>query len=63
MSDMYTCAKCGGTYEKGWTDEESLAECFAIFGEVPIEDRVLVCDDCWEEIRPRYLTAWEDCNV
>ena len=23
MSEMYDCAHCGGTFEKGWSDEES----------------------------------------
>lgn len=51
MSDnTYTCAHCGGTFEKGWSDEECQAEADAIWGKV--DDPVLICDDCWQKTRP-----------
>jgi hypothetical protein len=45
----YKCAACGGVFEKGWSDEEALAELDATFG-VPVEDCALVCDDCYREM-------------
>lgn len=53
MSDTYTCAECGRTFVKTWTDEEALAEMAEMvenFGDVPPEERATVCDDCYEEI-------------
>jgi hypothetical protein len=46
-SNTYTCALCGGTFEKGLTDEEALAEKDALFPGVPLEDCDIVCDDCF----------------
>lgn len=46
----YTCAACRGTFEKGWTDDEALAEAHADFGAdfTPTEDEI-VCDNCYIE--------------
>lgn len=46
----YCCAHCGGTFEKGRSDEECQAEADALWG--GIDDPVLVCDDCWQIMRP-----------
>jgi rubredoxin len=51
-TETYTCALCGGVFEKGQSDEEALAESRAYFGDVPPEELAVVCDDCWEEVRP-----------
>lgn len=45
----YTCANCGRTFNKGWSDEEAEAEAVEAFGAVP-DDPVLLCDDCYEEL-------------
>ena len=52
MSDEYTCEMCGGRFGKTWTDDEVLAECEQYFGVVAPEDRVVVCDDCYQAIHP-----------
>lgn len=52
MSDTYTCEQCGGTFEKGWSDEESAAEAQSIWGDLSTEDVALICEDCWQQIRP-----------
>jgi hypothetical protein len=49
----YKCAACGGVFEKGWSDEEALAELDETFG-VPVECCDIVCDDCFHEIRKEY---------
>ncbi|MGI4876668.1 MAG: hypothetical protein ACRYG4_04210 [Janthinobacterium lividum] len=46
----YTCAKCGGTFDKGWSDEEAAAELAASFA-VPLADCDLVCDPCYTKFR------------
>lgn len=46
--DTFTCDMCGGTFNKGRTDEEADAEAAAIFGDAPPpEGRSIVCEDCW----------------
>lgn len=50
VTETFTCARCRGTFEKGWSDEASAAEADALWGEVV--DPALVCDDCWQIIRP-----------
>lgn len=48
MSNEYTCAMCGETLTKGWTDEEALAEKEANgFQEMECD---LVCDDCYHKV-------------
>ena len=43
----YKCASCEVVYEKGWTDEESMSESKAIWGEIPQEKIAVICDDCF----------------
>jgi hypothetical protein len=49
----FTCAYCGGEFDKGWSHEEALAELKENFGDIPVEECAEVCDDCWELVRPR----------
>jgi len=50
----YTCEYCGGTFQRTWTDEESLAQTKADFGiHVRPDDAAIICDDCYKAI-----TAW-----
>lgn len=46
MDETYACAGCGGTFAKGWTDGEALAEFEYTFDDYagPVE---VVCDDCY----------------
>jgi hypothetical protein len=50
MSDEYTCAICGGTFKKGWSEEEALAEKDVLFAGVPIDECAVVCDPCWKRM-------------
>jgi DNA-directed RNA polymerase subunit RPC12/RpoP len=47
----YTCAACGGTFEKGWTDEEAEAEMKQLYGDLPKDDRVIICSSCNDKLR------------
>lgn len=53
-SESFTCARCGHTFTKAWTDEEANAEAAARFRK--IDDPVHVCDPCYEAFL-RWLAA------
>lgn len=42
----FTCADCGGTWEKAWSDEQADEE-RKENGWGDVVDVVLVCDDCF----------------
>jgi DNA-directed RNA polymerase subunit RPC12/RpoP len=48
----YICAMCGEENEKGWSDEEAVSEMERYFGQVPESARVIICDDCYQKIKP-----------
>ena len=54
---------CGGGFPTDAEDEiKAEAECQKYFGDVPKDDRAVVCDGCWEKIHPakhpaKHLTA------
>ena len=56
--DTFLCAKCGGEFEKGVSDEEARAEAkhnfpaidFDIVDESDPAMPVLICDDCYKAI-------------
>jgi hypothetical protein len=69
--DTYTCAGCGGTFDKGWSDEEADAESVATFGvrgDAP--GMATVCDPCYQQIMRvaprdayhRHLDACAQCR-
>jgi hypothetical protein len=49
MTAHFTCENCGGTFEKGWSDEEARAEAIGTFGAMPAEP-AQVCDECYDMI-------------
>lgn len=48
----FTCALCGATFRSDWSEEEALADCCRFFGDLPMQDLDVVCDACWEQVRP-----------
>jgi len=46
QTGTFTCWECGGTFPKGWTDEEARAESAANGFDPGAADMVTVCDDC-----------------
>jgi hypothetical protein len=48
MSGVFTCAACGGVFEKGWTDAEAEAE--RIANGWASTDCGITCDDCFKLI-------------
>lgn len=50
MSNEFTCANCGNTYEKGLSDEEASAQLKEEFGEeYEKEDWDILCEDCYQK--------------
>jgi hypothetical protein len=45
-ADTFTCAVCGGTFDKSWSDEDAQREYDAIF-EGWNEATVTVCEPCY----------------
>jgi len=52
MAKKYTCAICKGVFDKVTPEDEALAELKEFFGDIPVDECEIVCDDCWEKIRP-----------
>lgn len=59
MAEQYTCAACGETYDKGWSDEEAEGELAETFPGFDVEECSLVCDDCFQAMKPRTLSPIE----
>ncbi len=49
-ADTFTCARCGNTYEKEWSDEEAAAEAAATWSPAELESQATVCDDCYQAL-------------
>ena len=47
-SNEYQCAICGNIYKKGRSDEEAEKEVKEIWGEIPQNERAVICDDCFK---------------
>jgi hypothetical protein len=47
MAGAVKCARCGEEFEPAWDEGEALAEMRATFGDLAVDNRVLVCDDCY----------------
>lgn len=52
MNEEYTCAICKKTYGKCVSEDEAKTELKKFFGDISVEDCVIICDDCWQKIRP-----------
>jgi hypothetical protein len=50
----YECGICHEIYIKGWSDKDALCEAVDNFGfeEFNKGDNVIICDDCYEQIKP-----------
>jgi len=49
-SDTYICAYCGKTYGYAQTEEEAQVELKENFGDFPISECSVVCDDCYKKM-------------
>lgn len=56
---IFVCNHCRGTFpvqdDEEWNEEKALAEAEKNFGkEIPLEERAILCDDCYEEFMSWY---------
>lgn len=47
----YQCVVCGGVFQKIRPEEEALAELKRDFGDVPVEECSMVCDECHQKVQ------------
>ena len=45
--ETYVCAICKEKFTKGWSDKEAFAEKKELWGDLPIEECDIICDDCF----------------
>jgi hypothetical protein len=56
VTETFTCASCGGTFDKGWSDEEAATEAEEFFPGINVTDPAeagVVCDGCYQHIMGR----------
>jgi hypothetical protein len=52
----FTCALCGGTFEKGRSDDEALEEARENFGADMLKaPQGVICEDCYQEFMSWFL--------
>ena len=57
--ESYTCARCGGTFEKVRSDEEAMAEARSLWTpETMADPQAVICDPCFRE-----FIAWAKVNI
>ena len=53
MAEKYQCAICRGIFEKVVSEDKALTELHEQFGKgIAVEDCAIICDDCWQKIKP-----------
>jgi len=46
----FLCEACGGIFEKGWSEEESIDELRKKFDTQPKENDVILCENCYKKL-------------
>lgn len=46
----YKCSVCGGEFTSDRSEEEAMEEAEMIFDKEDLEDKAIVCDDCWKKM-------------
>ena len=52
IGDKYECAMCHYTFQVEKCHEYVLEESRLYFGEKPLNELEVVCDECWQKIHP-----------
>ena len=55
--EEYQCSACGGVFQKGRSDEEAEQESREIWGEIPQEDKTIICDDCFKSYLKKLIES------
>ena len=45
----FKCAMCATTFDSAWTEIEAEAELQQLWGDIPEEMCLVICDDCWKK--------------
>lgn len=55
-NNQYECDMCHGIFDKvnndEWNDFKAQEEIKQLFGNIPRTEQSIVCDDCWQIIKP-----------
>lgn len=51
-ANEYQCTICGGIFETCWTEAEAQAEALREFGPIPKDKQLVVCDECYQMVKP-----------
>jgi hypothetical protein len=52
MNNSYRCSKCCQIFEKIISDKQAIKELHETFGNFSTDDCVIVCDDCYQQLKP-----------
>lgn len=52
-NNEYQCAICKEVFEKETPEELALEELKEYFGDISVNDCDIVCEDCWQKIKPK----------
>lgn len=50
----YRCAQCKGVFEKGWSEEEAVAELNETFPGATVQECSVICEDCYQEMKEMF---------
>lgn len=54
----YICQACGGFFQKSWDDAYANEESRALFGNVPDDQLVTICNQCFGRLMSRFKAAY-----
>ncbi|KKN10359.1 hypothetical protein LCGC14_1037200 [marine sediment metagenome] len=54
MSNKFTCANCDKTFGKVSTEEEVMEEKERLWGDISLDECVIICDDCFNNAMKRF---------
>jgi len=49
VTRIFRCDNCGETFRSGWSDEEAEAEMRSDWGDLPEQERAVICSGCHAE--------------
>ncbi len=52
VNNTFTCAVCHCVFDNKGTEEDGDKELSEFFPDTPKEECDVVCDDCWEKLKP-----------
>jgi hypothetical protein len=50
MTEQFTCARCKRTFDKTRSDAEADQERLELWGNVPMEECDVICEECFQDV-------------